>query len=342
MTNLLQRVQPRESYDEAFFESTRDLLAGWTKGNMIPFQYSHPLSPDDLVRGALLWEEFAAIHQGYYQSYESGPLIQKACAELPDVLGHPIDTLVDIGPGPTRSIEMKTAKLLAALSPATYRPTDVALPYLENAKAYVEKNYPHIKTEPTVLNIMEPTSADATGENAFYFLDGSTLLNIPQDEDTPDVSVGLIRNFKNIRHLMADNAYLAFVHDTNQDERSLHRLYRHPVQDAFIMNVLYRIVRDLPISGFDPSAFSYELAWLPEQHLVAHRAVATKNQSIVLGDIKMMLSEGEKLQLTHSYKLPEPQVILAAQEAGFHHVKSWDDGNKRLVFQLFRAAPQGE
>jgi uncharacterized SAM-dependent methyltransferase len=339
MTHSLQLPQTHKVYDEAFFEAAYELLTGWAKGNMIAYQYSNPLSSDDLVRGALLWEEFAAQHKDYYQSYEAAQLIQTACAELPEILGHPINAFVDIGPGPARSIEIKTAQFLTALLPTVYKPADVALAFLKSAEDFVGRKYPHIKIVPTVLDIANTSNVNTGSENDFHFLDGSTLLNIPEDDETPDVQTGLLRNFKNVRRIMGVNGYLAFVHDTNQDEQSLHRLYRHPLQDAFILNVLYRIARDLPISGFDPSTFSYELAWIPGQHLVAHRAVSLKEQNVILGDRRILITKGQKLQLTHSYKLPAPQIVFAAQEAGFCHVKSWDDGNNRLAFQLFRSVP---
>ncbi|NCC03478.1 MAG: hypothetical protein EOM37_05445 [Proteobacteria bacterium] len=337
--NLTTEAQPQSSYDEGFFEAARDLLSGWAKGNMIPYQYSLPLSPDDPVRGALLWEQFAEQHKDYYQSYEAEAVIQRACDGLPQILNRPISSYVDIGPGPVRSIEMKTARLLKTLQPTQYIPSDVSLSYLDDARLFVTENHPNIDVLPTVLNIMHDVSPFETDENSFYFLDGSTLMNIPEDEQTPNVEVGLRRNLRNVHRLMGGHGLFAFVHDTNQNEASLTRLYRHPIQDAFIMNVLYRMVRDLPINGFDPDAFSYELAWLPEQHLVAHRAVCEKDQDVVLGDLRFNLYAGQKLQLTHSYKLPESKVIAAATDSGFEHIASWNDGNDRLVFQLFRAPP---
>jgi len=337
--SLTARTKLLSSYDEGFYEAARDLLAGWAKGNMISYQYSLPLTPDDPVRGALLWEQFAVQHKDYYQSYEAEGVIQKACDELPQILDGAIFSYVDIGPGPVRSIEMKTAQLLRTLNPTQYIPSDVSLSYLDDARVFVAENHPEINVLPTVLNIMHDVSPFETGLDSFYFLDGSTLMNIPEDDQTPNAEVGLKRNLKNMHRLMGGRGYFAFVHDTNQDEVSLNRLYRHPVQDAFIMNVLYRMVRDLPIEGLDPDAFSYELAWLPDQHLVAHRAVCKKDQLVTLGEQRFSLCAGQKLQLTHSYKLPENKVIAAAKDSGFEHVRSWNNGDGRLVFQLFRAPP---
>lgn len=335
----MPQTQAQPSYDDGFYEAARDLLAGWAKGNMIPYQYSLPLSPEDPVCGALLWEQFAEQHKDYYQSYEAEGVIQRACDDLPNILGRRISSYVDIGPGPVRSIEMKTARLLKTLRPKRYIPSDVSLSYLDDARLFVMENHPEIDILPTILNIMHDASPFATDKDSFYFLDGSTLMNIPEDEQTPNVEMGLRRNLRNVHRLMGGHGFFAFVHDTNQNEASLTRLYRHPVQDAFIMNVLYRMVRDLPIDGLDPSTFSYELAWLPDQHLVAHRAVCEKDQTVFLGDLRFDLYAGQRLQLTHSYKLPENTVISAAIDSGFEHIRSWNDGNGRLVFQLFRAPP---
>lgn len=340
--NIQNNLQPlnldaKVAHDKSFLDAARDLLSGWAKGNMISYQYGMPLSDEDRVRGALMWEQFAEDHKGYYQSYEAEDVIRHACLELPQLVSHPVSAYVDIGPGPVRSIKMKTAQLLRTLNPKKYIPSDVTLSYLDDACAFAGKNHPEIHVVPTVLNIMDDSSPYDTDGNAFFFLDGSTLMNIPEDDLTPDVLVGLKRNLRNTHRLMGGDGYFSFVHDTNQNEADLHRLYRHPIQDAFILNVLYRMARDLPISGFDPSAFEYELAWIPEQHLMAHRAVATKKQYIQLDGLNITIYKGQKLQLTHSYKLPSAHVILAAQSSGFEHIKSWDDGNNRMVFQLFRA-----
>jgi uncharacterized SAM-dependent methyltransferase len=304
------------------------------------YQYSHSEYSDDPVRGALYWERFIASTDAYYPIYKEGEIAQKYADDIARHVGD-IDVLVDIGPGSEKAVTEKTLPILNAFSSASYyAPIDICEDYVSGAQDLVKARRPDIRMASNIIDYNHEQALLPKGKKlAISF--GSTVSNVPADERSPIPFDEVVKLLKTFGKVINGKGHLIITHDANNDEQSVVASYDHPDQRAFGSNVMYRIQRDLNVSGnFKPQAWKYDPVWHAEKHLLAHTIKATADQTFMIDDELFQIRKGDEFILNTSYKYPVDLFREMTLKAGFETVETYMDDENRMAMHLLKAKPR--
>ncbi|ERT03823.1 hypothetical protein M595_6237, partial [Lyngbya aestuarii BL J] len=163
------------------------------------------------------------------------------------------------------------------------------------------------------------------------FFKGSTITNLSTNN--------CLDFFRRISPALQPEGLLIVGVDTNQNEFSLRKAYDDGRMARLTLSILHFINRDLPISGFDASAFNYEFNWVPSTHCVEHNVRATQEQNFLLDGIPVQIEKGTKFHLLSSYKYPVDYFQDLAKKAGLQPLDCFVDQNGRMAIHILQARP---
>ena len=316
---------------QATFRKERHGIAG-------SWQYSDSLHADDPVRGAILWEAFLKASHDYYPLTSEVDLIHNHARQLIGDVDKPV-VLVDFGPGPRQAVVNKTlpiAKLFNRVS--HYCPIDKSQDYLIGAASAFGQSFPRVPIEELHADFFKDEVALPSDGQPFALFFGSSISNLEGSPEDGLPEAEIVWQLSRLRKIVGDKGALLMAYDANQDRQSILKSYNHPYQAAFGSNIVYRMQRDLPISGnFKPESWHYEAVWHPKTHQLCHTLVCDEQQNFWLGRERFLINQGERFILNNSFKYPVEKMHEWGMKAGFSHQKFIQDENKREVLLLMHA-----
>ncbi|MEL7230926.1 MAG: L-histidine N(alpha)-methyltransferase [Pseudomonadota bacterium] len=305
--------QSDTTLDETFLA---DVLHGLSQPEKsLPCKYFY----DD--KGSALFEQVTRLPE-YYPSRVEHALLKETAPEIAMILGaNPC--IIEYGAGAL----VKIRTLLNAIAGhATYIPIDVSGPFLRQAAAQLNADYPDCDIRPVEGRFFDADLTlplPETAENTMAFFPGSTLGNFKDDD--------IVRFLKIARtHVGARGHFLLGV-DINQDADSLVSAYNDSagVTAAFNLNLLTRINRELS-ANFDLSAFQHEAVWNTDLRQIEMYLISLKDQTVHLKKQGFHIAAGERIHTENSRKFTEARLKSYAFEAGWTLDQTWTSHCNRM------------
>lgn len=321
----------------SFFRQNNPYMPS-VSGNMGKWTYSTQNHKNDPVCGGILWDLFVILHKDYYPKQNQIPLIQDNLTWLHSIVGD-VTTVLDFGCGGEEAIHDQTIPLLKKFAKAAvYIPIDLCRSFVEGAKAQVESAFSgKVRVLPVEADFSKPVPHLPKGKKLGLFFGASTNF-----EDFPKGMKDLLASF---RDAVGSGGYLVMSIDTNLDPQSVKKSYDHALHHQQLINLMYRLKRDLNITGdFDPAAWTYatetqEIEYNGHKVLLAsHVLVSQHPQSFFIDDEHIAIGEGERLIVDKSYKIPVALMDVLACEQGFEPKGVVYDSQRRMALPVYRVA----
>ncbi|QQR68271.1 MAG: L-histidine N(alpha)-methyltransferase [Alphaproteobacteria bacterium] len=323
--------------NENFLSDTADLFLGQNRGHMGKHMYADHDGKmgDQRMSGSFLWEIISNDFPRYYVSHSDTVLIKNISGKIKEFIpcGLPF---IDLGPGSYDSVANKSLALVRDLKSNIYMPVDISQHFLDEAIVSAGKSMPLLPTLIQQADFFSPQWRHGLEGEVCAFLGGSTISNLEGttapgtiDRNLPGVMSSLARSLR--------GGWLLVTYDGNESESHLRQMYEYPTNRLFILNVFFRMLEELPICHFNPTAFEYEMCWIPHEHQVAHLAVCMEDMNFLLDGRWFHLRRGQKLHLLNSYKFPSGKLESMAQTCGWSVVKTFTDDESPLCLALLRS-----
>jgi dimethylhistidine N-methyltransferase len=237
--------------------------------------------------------------------------------------------LVDLGAGDC----CKALSWLPFLSPARYIAVDIAKAEIATSLARMAPDFPEIGMLGIVTDFTRGLDLhqDLDPGPVTFFYPGSSIGNF-----TPDEAGDFLRDVH--QHCAGrEGSGLLIGVDTKKDKARLDAAYDDAVgvTAAFNRNVLHHVNRILG-SDFQPEAFAHRGFYNPEAGRVEMHLEAMSPQTVHLGNAVRTFAAGERIHTENSYKYTPAEFTSVLQEAGFRHIRSWQDA--RHDFAVFYAS----
>ncbi len=324
----------QESDYLAFLRDTRDIFKGDQNKIFMPYLHETPKYPGDKVDGAKLWDIFYR-GEAYYIPTSEITLIKKYATAINKLIGDNL-TCIEFGPGSLESVKEKMLPIMKESSQIeAYIPVDLYTKYVSHSIELMQENFPSSYFHGFVADFFNLPSLQLGVKNPAGFIFGNTIGNIPEKQgDTfPNNTVNLLEKF---RHFLDKKGHLIVAQDSNQDLQSLFAAYGTKDCEEFVMNVLYRVERDLKPVGFNPKAFSFKLDWHTDQKYIAGYAIADKPQTIFLAGEMIQIKKGQRFCLFRSYKYSTDIFTEMGKKAGFTPVEIFKDNENQMAIHIWK------
>lgn len=326
-------------------EMTRDALAlfnqeksAWTSVATTvgsKWGYSSPLYKDDPVRGGILWDLFVVLHPDYYPKRNQIPLINNNLKWLHSITGD-VDVVIDFGCGGDEAIQNQTIPLLKEFKTASmYMPIDLCASFIEGATEQIKTAFDDsIKVVPCESDFSKPIGVPSCKKLGLFFGASTNF------EDFPEGMKILLASFNKT---IGSDGYLAMSIDTNLDPESVKKSYDHPLHHQQVINLIYRLKRDLNIRGnLDPTAWEYRTDIEEFEHcghkvlLASHVLVATRPQSFFIDNNHISIKAGKRLVTDKSYKIPVELMDIFARQEGYKPMGAVYDDQNRMAMPIYQ------
>ena len=319
------------TFDPLFLVDVKALFLQEKEENLSPYLYSTP-DPDiegDLANGEIHYYKIISENSGYYLYKEEIELMNSAAKQIAAYVP-PEANIIEFGPGTDIAFRNKTLPFLQEVKQLkSYIPIDLCETYLIQSEEILSYELPEVLVKPIKTDFIKNVDLVSNYHLPVVFFKGSTITNLSQDNCLDFLS----RIAPTLKH----NGRLIVGVDANQSESSLRQAYDNDMVAKFILSTLHYINRDLPISGFDPSAFKYEFNWVAEKHCVAHNVRATKEQNFILDGTPIHIKNGTKFHFFSSYKYPIDYFQNIAFKAGLKSLDYFVHENQRMVIHVLEA-----
>lgn len=301
------------------------------------FLYDSSTHARDFVKGAMLWEKLSRA-KSYYIPLEEVDLIQKIAPLIPSFVKD-IDAFIDLGPGGVWAVKNKTLPFLKYFSSSlNYYPVDISEKFITTAAKTIFAFHKTIQIKPSLADIYNYTFCSEEGQN-LVFLSGATIGNLEVDfQNGKQCELSL--QLKNVQRNFSDGSYFLITQDTTHSKRKLNQSYANKECEALIMNVFYRIKRDLHLQDFDPTDFFYKAVWNPHIYAMEMFGIATKTQQIIIDNCPYTIPKDFPVPIARSYKLPSEMFLSKTTQAGFEHVQSFNNKGSGIYLHLLRKPTQ--
>lgn len=319
-----------------FLNDSIDLFSGAACSHMGPYQYdSHAgMRNGCSTSGALLWakaEAERATATGNMVNAETN-LLKTIANEISRYV--PVNTpVVELGPGTITAFRNKTLSLIRVLNSPQCILVDESVAFLK--QIYSATDLAGLKFKPYIDNFLRNEDVYFE-ERALVCSFGSTISNIinPFSQEPPEES--LTESLATMARAAYDGWLLIGV-DTDQDGESIKAYFgKHGL---FQLNVFDRMSVELPMEGFDPTAFDYEPLWLGSSGQLAHMAVVNRNIDFSLNGQRFSLKKNAKLHIKNSYKFKPEFFEQCCTNAGLEIINTWSDDSPARVY-LLKLFPQ--
>jgi L-histidine N-alpha-methyltransferase len=255
-------------------------------------------------RGSELFEEITRLPE-YYPTRTERRLLEEHAAEWMARLRPGI--IVELGAGSARKTRILLDALQRERPGAVYVPLDVSAAFLEAAATELRAEYPELRIEPEVADLLHPLDiADhGAGPTLFAFL-GSTLGNFG-----PAAATGLLRRIR--AEMDGDDTVLLGVDlrpGPGKSVAELEAAYNDArgVTAEFNRNMLL-VLNERAGTDFDPSAFRHRAFYSEgegriEMHLVA--AEPTRVRVPGRGTARFAVGDSIRTEISAKY---DPEVL---------------------------------
>jgi dimethylhistidine N-methyltransferase len=265
-------------------------------------------------RGSELFEQICQQPE-YYPTRTEEQILARIAPEVAEIAG-PQANLVELGSGASRKVRL----LLEALRPASYLGIDISRDFLWHSTQRLARDYPWLEVHAACADYSQPMQlpGDFTRRQPLLFFPGSSIGNL-----TPDQARVFLGN---VRQWLPDTGGLLIGVDLLKPQARLEAAYNDQagVTAAFNLNLLHRIRRELD-ADIDPSAFSHQAFFNPDQSRIEMHLVSRQAQQVRIEDRHFHFAAGESLHTENSYKYSAQGFQALAAEAGFQGVALWTD-----------------
>ncbi len=267
-------------------------------------------------RGSELFEEITGLEE-YYPTRTEHAIFQDHAEDMAEAIG-PGAVLVEYGAGAL----VKTRLVLDALeAPRAYVPIDISGPFLRDAAAGLQADYPGLDIHPVVADFTEEVDlSDAPGAEGgrVGFFPGSTIGNLENHE--------IVAFFRAARSSLGRNARFLLGVDLKKDPAILVPAYddARGVTAAFNLNLLERFNRELG-TDFDVSAFAHEARWNEDEGRIEMHLVARRDTSVRLDGHEITFRAGESVRTEISRKFEFAALDRLLDQAGWRRENTWQD-----------------
>ncbi|MFO1314478.1 MAG: L-histidine N(alpha)-methyltransferase [Burkholderiales bacterium] len=236
---------------------------------------------------------------------------------------------VDLGAGDC----CKAEGLLPYVAPARYIAVDFAGDAIRTALAKMAPDFHEVELSGIVTDFTRglDLEADLGAAPVAFFYPGSSIGNF-----TPADALAFLRAIH--RHCAPrPGSGLLIGVDTKKDKARLDAAYDDAagVTAAFNRNVLHHVNRILG-SDFRPEAFAHRGFYNAEAGRIEMHLEATAPQVVRLPGATRRFAAGERIHTENSYKYAPPEFAAMLADAGFAHVRRWQDAHGD--FTVFHAA----
>ncbi len=267
-------------------------------------------------QGSKLFDQICELDE-YYLTRTEIAIMQKHASEMAEQLGREI-ALVEFGSGSS----VKTRVLLDHLcEPSAYMPLDISEEHLLKTTVQLRNAYPAIEIIPIIADFTQGFTLPATKRpysHAAVYFPGSTIGNF-----TPAQANQMMRRIGKI--LGRDGGLLIGI-DLQKDPTIIEAAYNDAdgVTEAFNLNVLHRIARDLD-AEINVDQFRHKAVYNQDRGRVEISIVSQANETIQVGDREFVVSKGEEIMTEYSHKYTIDEFSALAADAGFSLHKHWTD-----------------
>ena len=333
---LLKQTHELQTHNPEFAKDARDFFSGRLSGHIGTWRYSEPNFEGDPVNGMGKWAEFvknARNGSDYYVTNHEIDIIPSALKflqTLEDI------TLIDLGPGSKEALLEKPGQYMKKLNTIRqYVGVDIVPELLERTKLDLAETFPHIHYYGACADFYKDRFTYPLSGTPVMVMFGQTLLNLPIDPFNKDlVEKMLLFRLKRLR-LHLSSGYLIVTQDTNLDADSLYKAYMEEAD--FDLNLLDRVKRDLPTSGFDVSAFDFEPYFVEQTGAAAHTYVLNKNLKCNIAGEAISLNKGQRLFMHNTFKLPAEYFQSIAQKAGYEPITVLTEPENHIALHILKA-----
>lgn len=264
--------------------------------------------------GSVLFDAITKLPE-YYPTRTEIALIRQHGAEMARLLGHD-GLLIELGSGSEAKIEV----LLNALRPRAYLPVDISGQHLQASARRIAERHAALEVIAVCADYTRPFDLPervrTLSRAAFY--PGSSIGNFEPPAAT--------RLLVGVAQLLGPGGRLLVGVDLKKDAARLNAAYNDAqgVTADFNINLLRRIRDELgahiDIDGFRHHAFYNATVGRVEMHLVATRA-----QTLTLGEHRFEFAAGDDIHTENSYKYAVAEFTTLAASAGFDSLRVWQD-----------------
>lgn len=317
----------------SFVDDVADLFLHKKEGNVGPYLYSEPIPQieNDLVCGEQFYKKLVYEIPDYYLYYDEVNLIEKVAGKIAKYVSSD-STVIEFGPGTEKAFRNKTLPFLKEIKQLNkYVAVDLCDSYLKISQSIITETFPETIVETIQNDFLKYCDLIVKKfSNPKIFFKGSTIANLSKAE--------CILFLKRISQALGLNGILIIGCDTNQDPESLKLAYDNETVENFILNLFYRIARDCPVEGFNPTAFNYRFEWQEQEHCVKHNAVATESQVFKFQNNTIKIKKNDAFHIVSSYKYPLSVLERMATTTGFDMVDYFIDDNQRMAIYVLKLA----
>lgn len=298
---------------------------------MSPYLYSTP-NPDiegDLANGEGCYLELISQNPGYYLYKEEIELFNNVASQLAAYVP-PEANIIEFGPGTDIAFKNKTLPFLKEVKQLKgYIPIDLCETYLIQSEEILSHVLPEVSVKTIKTDFIKNVDLVKDFDLPVVFFKGSTITNLSTEN--------CLDFLTRIAQALRPNGRLIVGVDANQSETSLRKAYDEGRMASLVESILYYINRDLPVSGFDPTAFHYEFNWNPETHCVEHNVRSTQDQDFILDETPVTIKNDTKFHFLSSYKYPIDYFQNIAIKAGLKPLDYFLHDNNRMVIHVLEA-----
>jgi uncharacterized SAM-dependent methyltransferase len=331
MYNHLLKIQP---YSD-FLIDTYDWFLQKRFGHMDKWGYLSPKHPNDLVRGAELWDIWEQeASKGDNMLKRQGNIIADKISNMASLTG-PCNTLIDLGPGGLNAVKKNTVPFIQAYSNSLekYVAIDIGEDAAINATNKVTSIINNINVHAINSDFLDRETHIPYKGKTIALMMGGTIGNFEAKPNTPDAINLMAKRIINLKHVLPQNTIIFIGLEATQNKNLLYKSYDHLAHIKFEINLMHGIKRDLlsKEDGFDPYAWKYTMRWHPDAHQFCHIAEATELQRFEFLGEDIRFPKGTQLVIDNSFKFPILAMQRAAGLAKTKYLKPFSDKDGRMV-----------
>lgn len=283
--------------------------------------------------GSRLFDEITELAEYYLTRTERAILYEHAGAMIARAAAGGRLRLTELGAGSADKTRLVLAAACRRQGQVCYEPVDVSATALEAAQERIEREIPHVRVEPQVMDYTEAFELEPTerGERRLVLYIGSSIGNFE-----PEEAARLLAHVH--RALQPGDALLLGV-DLVKEEQILQAAYNDEagVTAAFNRNILARLNRELG-AEFVPENFAHCAEWNPIASRMEIYLESCEAQTVYVSALeeKVEFGAGERIHTENSYKYRPGQAEATLAAAGFTPEHTWTDKRGWFAVALAR------
>jgi len=282
--------------------------------------------------GSHLFEAICQLPEYYCTRAETEILSRYADEMAAEIRGN--KTLIEMGSGSAAKSRLIIEALLRRQRDLVFIPVDISASALETSARSLLQTYPALQVVAYAGDYYDGIAAlgSLRAERVLALFLGSNIGNFDPEEAN--------RFLRAMRGVLRAGDALLLGADLKKDPQTLEAAYDDAlgVTRAFVRNQLVRINRELE-ADFDVRRFKLVSVYNEVEGRIEVYLESLDHQRAYIRklDMQVVLKEGERIHMEHSYKYDLEQLSRMAAGAGFERARTWTDNRNFFSSNLFLA-----